>query len=172
MAIILSPIFAETYSTPFPQTVYGYVDSQNDISITLDESAFPFDILSDSVAQNTDTNLVKGLRIGTISMASNDDSFTITISHDKLDNGGNKLDYRLDVFYGPGSNQFVSVTSQNEGKITKAMLNLPDNEQTYSIAERSIYLSMTDDKTTLQDDNTAPKGTYTSTITCTLKVGT
>lgn len=161
------------YSMPFPQEVYGFVDSVNTISIIIDESVLPFDILGDTVKKNTDPYLVTGLKIGYLSLASNDDTFMVTISHDELVNGTCKLDYRLDVFYGNDTNQFITIYSgdANAKTISKNMSNTAFDQAPYVITNTALYISMNETAENLASDSYAPRGDYTSTITCTLEVG-
>lgn len=177
----LLPVAGETkYSAPFDQKVYGYVGSIENLSVTLDESVFPFDIMSDIVALNTDTERVKGLRIGTIDMSSNNDTFTITISHDTLKHNNETpgLDYRLDVFYGPGFTDFETAFAFDGANPQDITINRDCNTtlfnaSPYFITNRSIYVSMNESAETLQDNSastTAPKGDYISTITFNLTV--
>ena len=162
-------------SVGFPQVINGFVDTIYDLSVELDNTILPFNLLSDSVKRNTDPSLVRGLMFGKFSFASNDESFALRISHDKLrsdnpDGEGNysELDYRLDVFYSSGNTAFVSCVAGQTAIINKELNPTVFASSPFVSTNQSLYVSMNESSEAIAE---AVDGTYSSTITVEMNVG-
>ncbi|MDY4610085.1 MAG: hypothetical protein SPD11_05660 [Sphaerochaetaceae bacterium] len=173
-AFYCANLFAVTSATlGWAQEVVGFVEDYNSLLVTIDESVLPFDLSSPAVAENTSFSVVRGLRIGTIDMTSNAESFTVSVSHDRLrwvdpltgsTAGTNSIDYRLDIFYGAGNSEFISVRSMDGGVITETDF---ASGPPYAVASRSIYVSLSPDISGQLDAQVEalPAGQYISDIT-------
>ncbi len=161
-------------SKGFSQVVYGFVSTINDLSVVMDNTILPFNLLSDAVTINTDTSTVRGLKFGTVSFSSNDTSFALRVSHDKLksdspDTNGvySELDYRLDVFYS-NNTEFVSCTAGQTAIINRELNPTVFDSSPYIANGQSLYVSMNENSDTIE---AAVDGTYSSTITFELTIG-
>ncbi len=174
MIVAASLALSSAESQPFPQTIYGYVYTMNYMSVSIDHSMLPFNILSEAVKRNQDTSYVSGLRLGSISFTSNDASFRLNISHDKLksdnSNQQSELDYRLDVFYA-NNYYFVTCYAGQTVSIYKDIVRSTDpsvfSGSPYIVNDQSIYISMNESDESIEN---AADGTYSSTITFELTV--
>lgn len=160
-------------SRPFPQVINGYVNADNYLLVTLDNTVLPFNLLSETVAKNNNPNVVTGIRIGTLTFSSNDDNFSVNISHDKLKSDSlsdnTELDYRLDVFY-HNNTYFVSCYSDVPVSITKSTnTSVFVDDTTYYAVDQNIYVSM-NEETSFLESNSVAEGTYSSTITITISI--
>lgn len=170
MTIVSISIFAaRTVSAPYPQVINGFINAKNYLDFELDHTVLPFNLLSETVAKpgdNVDLTAlanVRGLRIGYMSFWSNQDTFTLTITHDKLKSDSasdnSELDYCLYVFY-TDNVSFVSCLSGQTASITKN--NFPANTEMYYADNQSMYVLMNETAETIE---AAGDGTYSSTIT-------
>lgn len=173
---------AQTVSEPIPHQVIGYIQEYNTMTIDLDESVFPFNIEAGEVAQNLNPNTITGIRIGSIYMITNDQTFRLTISHDRLKlideatgatasilDNTNSVDYRLDVFYDAtryktiyeGSPATIQVSDLQPG------LDSSSYQSPFQIANRNIFVSMAADSSYI---NGLREGRYISDIVFNLTV--
>lgn len=173
-SLCCTSLFAVTSATlGWSQEIVGFVEDYNSLLVTIDESVLPFDLAGSVVAENLSPSVVRGLRIGTIDMTSNAERFTVSISHDRLQlvdpvtgavAGTNSIDYRLDIFYGSGNSEFISIRAKDKGKvITESNLSGPP----YAIISKSIYVSLSPDTSGNLDAQVKalPAGQYVSDIT-------
>ncbi len=180
MLLILSPLAAVAeISEPIAHIVYGFVGDEVTFSVDIDDTILPFNLEDPLVKKNPSPTVVTGLRIGTMFLSSNQEAFSLTISHDNLTLSGtpvsgdtgtiDTVDYRLDFFIlsdslaaqYPDAKKFISVYTGIPATITKD--NFPNND--YKIIDRSIYISLNAEDTTVA---ALKQGAYSSTITFTL----
>lgn len=152
-------------SAPYQHKLLGYYRVVCSLVAEMDSSVLPFDIEGSLVAKNNNYQTsVSGLRVGSYSLITNSSSFTLTVSHDKLENGGAMADYRLYLYYPKtaGSSEFVSCRADETVSFTSADAIPLQGNEIYQFIDQSIYVSMEETAATLA---ALPSGTYTSTIT-------
>lgn len=167
-------LFAATVSAPVAHQVIGFVQTQNMLTVDIDDSIFPFNMEDSDVARNLNHSIVTGLKIGSIFMNTNTDTFTLQISHDKLKkidettglpamslSSTNSIDYRLDVFYN-NENDFKSVYSEQDITIVATDMG---SQSPYQIINKHMFVSMNEDSTYISQ---MEDGRYISNIIFTL----
>lgn len=164
---------AKTVDQAGSQVLFGYVDSNAYLDFTLNQSIFPFDLLSPQVKPNMSNPLVFGLNIGSWSVISDADYFKVDISYTPLKNGSSEVDYIL-YFFTKGNHSFRQTIGAN--KTTTIDSDSIDKENNmYAIRNQNVYLALNmsnEEYEMLRSSNSSyNSGTYHSTITLTLTVG-
>ena len=152
-------------SAPYSHRVLGYYRVVCSLVAEMDSSVLPFDIEGSLVAKNNDYQTsVSGLRVGSYSLITNSSSFTLSVTHDKLENGSSMADYRLYLYYPKtaSSSDFVSCKANETVSFTSDDAIQLQGDEIYQFIDQSIYVSMEETAATLA---ALPSGIYTSTIT-------
>ncbi len=173
---------AQEVSTPIAHQVIGYIQEYNTMTIELDDAVFPFNMEGAEVAQNLNPSTVTGIRIGSIFLITNDPTFQLTISHDRLKlidettgvaatslDNTNSVDYRLDIFY--DATRYKSIYDGSPATITVADIQPGMDSSSYQgpfqIVNRNIFVSMGANGSYIEDLH---EGRYISDIVFNLTV--
>lgn len=182
ISILLFAIAASVFAVGTagePQGFYlmGYIDSATTVQVDILDNALPFNIDSAEVAKNDNyLSEVRGLRIGTYTLISNNINFTFTVTHDKLKLIGSprfsdkvtEIDYRLYLFL--DNSAYVYYTCLSGGSIqltgSEVASHYNINEELFfcSLVGQSLYVSLNVDST----KNVHP-GDYESYVTFVLE---
>ena len=140
---------------PYSHRMLGHVDYATYFTSKILEEVLPFDFDNpEAYVENYYSSAVKGIRVGTYTLASNNRNFQLTVWHDKLvriaDNTPNNpnmitsVDYILYVVIGESVSSFVSCKSGIENKIV-ALSGIGINDgDTIILEDKSFYVFIDD----------------------------
>lgn len=140
---------------PYPHRMIGHVEYATYFTSRVLEEVLPFDFDNpEAYVENYYSNVVKGIRVGTYTLASNNRDFQLKVWHDKLvriasDTPNNpnmitSVDYILYVVNGESVSSFVSCKSGEENKIVVLSGIGMNDGDTVILEDKSFYVFIDD----------------------------